>query len=80
MKIPEIKRLVGAHSIEELEDAETAILDGKESAITIEGADEGEQLTHAIAAKEVLISMEKEGINSAQALRLYSQRVRKSIS
>lgn len=80
MKIPEIKRLVGTYSIKELEDAETAILDGRNPVIAIEGADEGEQLTHTIAAKEVLMSMEKDGLNSAQALRQYSQRVRKSIS
>lgn len=80
MKIPEIKRLVATYSVKELEDAESAILDGRAPVITIEGADEGEQLTHAIAAKDVLVSMGNDGLTSAQALRLYSQRVRKSIS
>lgn len=80
MKIPEIKRLVGTYSIKELEDAETAILEGETPIIDIEGADEGEELTHALAAKEILVSMEKEGLTFPQALRHYSQRVRKSIS
>lgn len=80
MKIPEIKRLVGTYSIQELEDAESAILDERTPVIDIKGADEGEQLTHALAAKEILTSMEKEGLTFPQALRHYSQRVRKSIS
>jgi len=80
MKIPAIKRMVAKYSIDELKLAEHAILDGKEPAVEIEGDDEGEQLTHAIAAREVLQSMEKEGLSSAKALRKYSQRVRNSIS
>lgn len=80
MKIPEIKRLVGLHSIEELSAAEESILEGKQPAITIHGDDEGEQLTHAIAAREVLASIEDENLTPARALRNYSQRVRNSIS
>lgn len=80
MKIPEIKRLVSAHTIAELSAAEEAILEGQQPVIEIIGDDEGEQLTHAIAAREVLASIEEENLSPARALRNYSQRVRNSIS
>lgn len=80
MKIPVIKNLVESYSIEELQQAETAMLDGEDMAIEVEGDDEGEQLTHILAAMDILQNMENKGVNAAQALRLYSQRVRKSIS
>lgn len=80
MKIPEIKRLVSAHTIAELSAAEESILEGQKPAIDIIGDDEGEQLTHAIAAREVLTTIEKENLSPALALRNYSKRVRGSIS
>lgn len=80
MKIPVIKKLVESHTIEDLRQAESAMLEGKQMSIEVEGDDEGEQLTHILAAMDILQNMESKGINTAQALRLYSQRVRKSIS
>jgi len=80
MKIPVIKKLVENHSLEELLEAEKAIVDGKSPAIEIAGDDEGEQLTHALAAIEIVSSMQVNEIPMAQALRNYSQRVRNSIS
>ena len=50
MKIPVIKKLVDTYSYEELSAAEAAIAEGETPAISIEGEDEGEQLTHAYAA------------------------------
>ncbi len=80
MKIPVIKKLVESHSMEELQQAESEMLEGEQLSIEVEGDDEGEQLTHILAAMDILQNMKSKGINTAQALRLYSQRVRKSIS
>ena len=80
MKIPVIKKLVESYSLEQLQVAENAMLDGEQLPIEVEGDDEGEQLTHILAAMDILQNMKSKGINTAQALRLYSQRVRKSIS
>lgn len=80
MKIPVIKKLVENYELDDLLQAEQAIVEGEQPSIDIEGDDEGEQLTHALAAIEILSSMKVNDIPMAQALRNYSQRVRKSIS
>jgi hypothetical protein len=79
MKIPVIKQLVETHDIETLKAAEDAILNEQAPAVEIPGDDEGEQLTHILAAVEILKSMAA-GETWTGALRAYSQRVRKSIS
>lgn len=80
MQIPVIKQLVETHSIEVLRAAEDAIINEQKPAIEIQGKDEGEQLTHVLAAIEILNDMEKGSIDFRTALRNYTQRVRNSIS
>ena len=80
MKIPVIKQLVEQYGIEQLEEAEQAILEEQTPQIQIEGKDEGEQLTHAMAALEILRDVRQSGVTVTEALRNYTQRVRKSIS
>jgi len=80
MKIPVIKLIASQHSIKELDAAEEAILNEEKPAIQIEGDDEGEQLTHIMAAREIRTQMEKDGIDLNRALRNYTLRVRNSIS
>ena len=80
MKIPVIKLIASQHSIKELDAAEEAILNEENPAIQIEGEDEGEQLTHIMAAREIRTQMEKDGIDLNRALRNYTLRVRNSIS
>lgn len=80
MKLAVIKKLVGLHSIEELNDAENAILEDKQASIQIEGEDEGEQLTHVMAAIWIKREMEENQLPLAKAIRNYSQKVRTSIS
>jgi len=48
--------------------------------IDVDGEDEGEQLTHILAAIWVKEEMEKEGINVGKAVRNYTVKVRNSIS
>lgn len=79
MKIPAIKKLVETCSIDQLKDAESALCDEQKPAIDIEGDDEGEQLTHVLASIYIKEKMD-EGTPFNQALRDFSQRVRKSIS
>jgi len=79
MKIPAIKKAVDAYTIEQLATAEAALYDEQTLAIDIDGEDEGEQLTHILAAKFIKEKM-AEGMEYNTALREYSKRVRSSIS
>ncbi|MEO9484633.1 MAG: hypothetical protein ABJG47_14340 [Ekhidna sp.] len=80
MKIPVIKQLVENYSKEELLKAEASLLEEQTPAIDIPGNDEGEQLTHAYAAIQILESMDSNGTDFKAALREYTSRVRNSIS
>jgi len=80
MKIPVIKKLVETATIAQLRAAEDALLEEKTLEITVDGDDEGEQLTHILAAIEILHAMQHNGLDFISALRAYSQRVRTSIS
>jgi hypothetical protein len=80
MNIPIIKSIVERYSIEELEKAEAALIEEQSLPIEIEGHDEGEQLTHILAALWIKGHMEETGENIAKAVRAYSVKVRKSIS
>jgi hypothetical protein len=80
MQLPVIKKLSETYNLEQLQAAEEAILNEQAPAIEIEGKDEGEQLTHILAAIDILQDMQKNNIDYRTALRNYSQRVRNSIS
>ena len=80
MQIAVIKQLAETHVTAELLAAEEAILNEQKPAIPIEGKDEGEQLTHVLAAIEIHNDMLKNGIDFRTALRNYTQRVRNSIN
>lgn len=80
MKLPAIKKLVELYSIPQLQAAEEAILEEKQPEIEIEGADEGEKLTHIMAAVFIIEEMAQKGLDYPSALRAYSARVRTSIS
>lgn len=80
MKIPSIKKIAETYEILELEKAELALLEEQTPEIEIEGSDEGEQLTHIMAALEIKRQMVKDGVPFPKALRNYTQRVRNSIS
>ncbi|MDX5423356.1 MAG: hypothetical protein LPK07_06645 [Hymenobacteraceae bacterium] len=80
MKIPAIKKLVENYNLKELMEAEAAIVDEQPLSIEVEGEDEGEQLTHVLAAVWILNEMEDNGTEFKAALRMYTQKVRTSIS
>jgi hypothetical protein len=80
MKIPAIKKLVEKHELKSLQEAETALLEEQRPAIEVEGSDEGEQLTHVLAAIWIKHEMQKNNTDFVTTLRAYTSRVRKSIS
>lgn len=80
MQVSVIKQLAETHILAELRAAEDAILNEETPAIPVEGKDEGEKLTHVLAAIDIHHDMEKHGIDFRTALRNYTQRVRNSIS
>ena len=55
-------------------------MEGEPLGIEVGGADEGEQLTHIMAAMEVLKDVQENGSDPKEALRNYTKRVRESIS
>ncbi len=80
MKLAVIKKLAETQTLEDLRLAEEAILNEEKPQIEIDGEDVGEQLTHAIAAIQILSVMVKDGVDLRTALRAYTERVRNSIS
>lgn len=80
MKIPAIKNLVENHTIEQLMEAEEALVEEKEIGIPIEGDDEGEKLTHIFAAIWILKYIKDENVEFKVALREYTKKVRESIN
>lgn len=79
MQIPVIKKLIESHDVESLKKAEEAIMEEQPLSIEIEGEDEGEQLTHVIAAVWIIEKMKQDDIPFPKALREYTQKVRVSI-
>jgi hypothetical protein len=80
MKIPVIKKLVESYSYQQLQAAENAILNEEVPEIEIEGEDEGEKLTHTLAAIFILDHIKELGGDFSTALREYTKKVRASIN
>ncbi len=80
MKIPAIKKLVETQPVALLIEAELALIEDKPLKIEVEGDDEGEKLTHIIAAVWILERMKESDVEFKTALREYTQKVRESIN
>lgn len=80
MKIPEIKRIVELYSLDQLAQAEENLINEELPNVEIGGEDEGEQLTHVIAAIYIKSKIAEEKIDFKSALRQYTNKVRESIS
>lgn len=80
MKIPEIKKLVENHTIDELIRAEEQLVNEETLSIAVGGTDEGEQLTHVFAAIYIINKIKDEGMDFKTALRDYTSKVRESIN
>ncbi|UII19374.1 DUF6952 family protein [Fulvivirga ligni] len=80
MKIPEIKRLVEAYDIAALMKAEEDLVNEEALDIEVNGADEGEKLTHIFAAIYIINKMNDDKVEFKAALRDYTSKVRESIN
>ena len=80
MKVSAIKKIAQEYELQDLKNAEACLLEEKDLEIEIDGEDEGEKLTHIIAAIQIKTDCEQQEIPLAKAIRNYTQRVRKSIS
>ena len=80
MKIPVIKKVTEAYSLAELQKAEMALYNEEKLEIEVDGDDEGEQLTHVLAAVFIKEHMAEHGSDLKTALREYTLKVRNSIS
>jgi len=80
MKLAVIKHLAENKTLEELKEQEEKLCNGDAFQCDVEGADEGEQLTHILAAIDILERMKSENIDLRTAMRAFSERVRNSIS
>ncbi|MFT7590693.1 MAG: hypothetical protein ACI9UJ_000604 [bacterium] len=79
MHIPTIKKLIESTDFAALKSAEEAILEEQTAVIDIPGKDEGEQLTHVIAAIWIKEDMETNGTKLMESLRENTKTVRKRI-
>lgn len=80
MKLPAIKSIAEQFTLQQLQLAEDKLLNDETPEINIPGDDEGEQLTHVLAAIDILNRVANEGCDLRTALRQFSERVRNSIS
>jgi hypothetical protein len=76
MQLPVIKQLVEGFSMEDLQTAENAILNGNPLSIEVGGVDEGEQLTHVLAAITIIENMKNNNVDYRTAQREYVKAVR----
>lgn len=80
MNIAAIRTLVEQHDNHALQQAEADLLEGSAPKIEIQGHDEGEQLTHVLAALWVVQHVKESACSIPDAVRAYTQRIRKSIT
>jgi hypothetical protein len=80
MKIPVIKTIVEQYQLEELKKGEEQLMNGEALTIEVGGDDEGEQLTHILAAIWIKEHMQQYSSDYKTALRAYTEKVRSSIN
>lgn len=80
MNIASIRIVAETYSREQLERAEAMLLEEQQPEIDIPGIDEGEQLTHVIAALWVQAHKSENNSDTMTAIREYTKKVRGSIS
>lgn len=80
MNIAAVRHLVEEYNEHQLQQAEADLLEGEDLVITVKGEDEGEQLTHILAALWIIQHMKESSDDLMTSVRAYTQRVRNSIS
>ncbi|WKN44644.1 DUF6952 family protein [Tunicatimonas pelagia] len=79
MKRNKVRKLVENYTIDQLVEAEQALVEGEELSFEVEGQDAGEKLTYLLAAVYVLERVKQEGIEFHDAFQQYTLQVRESI-
>jgi len=74
-----IIELVERYNNHELQQAEADLVEDRPTTILIQGADQGEQLTHVLAALWVVQYIKESDCSVPDAVRAYAYRVRNSI-
>lgn len=80
MQISCIKQLAENYTIEQLKEAEECLMEEKSLPFPVSGESDCEQMTHILAAIEILEMKSTKGQDIRQCIREFSQRVRTSIS
>lgn len=80
MKIPAIKSLVEEHTLENLHEMQHCLENEIELHHHVEGEDEGEKLTHVLAAIWIKTEMAAKSSDFKTELRNFTSKVRNSIS
>jgi len=80
MKAAAIRKLAKEYDLETLRKAEEALLEEQDPGITIDGDDEGDQLTNLNGAIWVREQVDKNGTDLKTEVRNFTERVRNSIS
>ena len=80
MNIAAVRTLIESYNEHQLQQAEADLLEGRDVQIDVDGEDEGEQLTHVLAALWVVQHMKETSQDASASIRAYTQKVRKSIS
>ena len=80
MKLPIVRKLADEYSLSELHDLEEKIINDVPIDINDLGDDEGEVLTHVLAAIYIKNIMQQDGLELSVALRQYTSRVRDTLS
>ncbi|MCA0426205.1 MAG: hypothetical protein LCH37_02105 [Bacteroidetes bacterium] len=80
MQISCIKQLAENYTIEQLREAEECLMEEKTLPFPVSGESDCEQMTHILAAIEILELKASSGQELRMCIREFSQRVRTSIS
>ena len=80
MKLSAIKKLVDSAGKKDLLLAELAFRNLEKPLLEVDGEDEGEQLTHVLAAQFIQNQMNENGLDYVAALRIFLAKVRTSVA
>jgi hypothetical protein len=80
MNVQTLRKLTETHTLEQLTEAEKALLSDLPIPFEVDGQDESQQLNHLLAAVWIKENMLYRGYNFQEALNLYSKQVRETMN
>ncbi|MEM6844290.1 MAG: hypothetical protein AAF944_08335 [Bacteroidota bacterium] len=76
MKVDSVRHLVENYTVDQLVEAEKALVNGKELSFEVAGEDAGEKLTNLLAAVYILEQLKSRTLEFSEAFRQYILQVR----